>query len=316
MVSSNNNDNSSNRTLLKETVDNDEETVVIDLEEESGFLLEKTNKSHEKNKSLAESVDDDLSYSTTKVGVSLYDNLIGIVLALFLMLIVLSLVNYLILPVTDFLSYLIILPYSPRWIRVVSIATVLLLSSAYMLFVRKIPAGIVLFVGGMHALLMKWNYDYASTLGWTETALAFLVITMYDNDSTTKAATITTTRSPLHLQEVAVWALYAALICLGLPTLHFLGDNHQPSALAQLLILIVPLMLDHSWMELILGVLVILQQSFLFINHNNEFMSTNHHLQCFYSLWFGIVIGKRWRELTAATETIERTHRGKRNNMT
>jgi len=123
-----------------------------------------------------------------------------------------------------------------RWIRVVVIATVYILSSFWILFVRKVPSGAANLVGGIHALLMKRDYSWAFYFNWFEVSLASTVLIISHYNKTAGKRTL--------LRDAAIWALYASLFCLAIPALDFLGDDHKQSRVAFFVAVVVTFLLN------------------------------------------------------------------------
>lgn len=126
------------------------------------------------------------------------------------------------------------------WTRLSVIAGIYILFSIYLLGAKKIPSGMLLAVGGVHAFLMNrdigkfWPAWIVASL-WSFGAGCFLYM---------KGKTSSFTH------DVCVWALYSNLICLSLPNIVGFGGSHNPALLARSALLLSGHALGHPTFKL------------------------------------------------------------------
>ena len=136
------------------------------------------------------------------------------------------------------------------WTRLTVVGSIYVLYAIYLLRVKKIPSGMMLAVGGVHAFLMNrdiyefWPAWIVASL-WVFRAGRFL----YKEGKTTTTPTFT--------HDICVWALYSNLLVLSLPNIVGFGGIHDPALLARSALLLCGYALGHPTLKLF-GVVAIL----------------------------------------------------------
>ena len=127
------------------------------------------------------------------------------------------------------------------WIRLSITASIYILSSIYVLGVKKIPSGMMLAVGGVHAFLMNRDIGefwpaWIVASSWSFGAGCFLFMEG---------------RTASYTRDLCVWALYSNLICLSFPNITGFGGMHNPALLARAALLLSGHALGHPTFKLL-----------------------------------------------------------------
>ena len=163
------------------------------------------------------------------------------------------------------------------WIRLSVVASIYILYAIYLLGVKKIPSGMMLAVGGVHAFLMNraiyefWPAWIVASL-WAFGAGCFLYV---EGKTTTTTATFK--------RDICVWALYSNLFVLSLPNITGFGGIHDPALLARSALLLCGYALGHPTLKLFGFVAVLgMLHEFLFPYGGDNFYDvvTDFLFQC------------------------------------